>query len=271
MAHLLRDAGHHIVGVASRSPASAERAAAALGANTFEIEAGGPACDLAVVATSDDAIEEATALFARHIMPGTVVCHLAGSRGTEPLRAASKAGARLLALHPVASCPSVEAARRRLPGCSWAVTCAPDLHPWATALVERDLGGRAVSVREEDRVVWHAAAVLSANVTSAVMSACERLLARIDVAQPGAVLGPLCSGVVANAQEAGGAGAALTGPVVRGDTATLVAHARALQERAPDIAEIYGLSMRAVALAAQQLSRLDTGQCQAMWEALESM
>jgi predicted short-subunit dehydrogenase-like oxidoreductase (DUF2520 family) len=266
---MLVDAGHRIVGVASRTDASAERASARWRAPVFAAETGLPPSDFVLIATSDDAIEAVATRSARHVVPGTVVCHFAGSLGTAPLHAVEAAGGRACALHPVASCPDAEAALRRLPGCAWGVTCGPELRAWAQELVGRDLRGHPVLVDEEDRAVWHVASVVTANGAAALMSAGEQLLARIGVAEPASVLAPLCAGVVANARQAGSAGAALTGPVVRREPHTLVRHVRALRERAPDLVETYVLATRTIVVAAQQAGRIDAAAGRAMERALE--
>jgi predicted short-subunit dehydrogenase-like oxidoreductase (DUF2520 family) len=268
-AHLLKEAGHSIVGVASRSALSAERAAARLGAPTFDLRSPVPRCEVVLIAVGDDAIRSVAAAVARSLSPGVVVCHTAGSLGTEPLRPVADVDGLPCALHPVASCPSVEAALRVLPGCTWGVTCRPELQDWARRLVRRDLGGRPVIVREEDRVLWHIAAVVAANGTAALMAAGERVLARIGIPEPGAALAPLCAGVVANAREAGLAGLALTGPVVRGEAETVVRHVDELRRRAPDLVEIYVMATRTILLAAQRAGRLDAAQGRALERALE--
>jgi predicted short-subunit dehydrogenase-like oxidoreductase (DUF2520 family) len=270
VAHMLHEAGHEIVAIASRTRLSAERAAARMGAATFEVRDGLPPCDLALIATNDDVIEEVAELIARGMHHRVTVCHFAGAMGTAPLSSVAEAGGRTCALHPVASCPTVEAALRRLPGCAWGISGDPDVRAWATLIVERDLRGRVVEVREEDRAVWHVAAVMTANGVAALLSSGEHLLARARVAQPAAVLGPLCAGVIANAGDAGTADAALTGPVVRGDTGTITRHVNELRARAPDLAESYVLATRVVLAAALRSGSLDASRGREVERVLES-
>jgi predicted short-subunit dehydrogenase-like oxidoreductase (DUF2520 family) len=67
----------------------------------------------------------------------------------------------------VASCPTLEAALKRLPGCTWGISGDADVRAWAAAIVERDLDGRVVTVKDEDRAAWHVAAVMTANGVAA--------------------------------------------------------------------------------------------------------
>lgn len=225
---LLKRRGHEVVSVASRSPASAERAAGLLGAPVVPLDEPDPSADLILLGVSDTALAGVAESIAPALRPGAIVWHFAGSFGLGPLAAAAAAGARPVALHPVQACPTLEAALVRLPGSAWGVTVADDLWPWAQALVGHDLGGLAVRLGEADRPAWHAAAVMTANGTAAVLAHAEAVLARLGVADPLAVLGPLAAGAVANAREGGGGAATLTGPVVRGEDATLRRHRAAL-------------------------------------------
>jgi predicted short-subunit dehydrogenase-like oxidoreductase (DUF2520 family) len=84
------------------------------------------------------------------------------------------------------------------------------------------------------------------------------------------VLGPLCAGVIANAGDAGTADAALTGPVVRGDTGTITRHVRELRKRAPDLAESYVHAMRVVLAAALSAGSLEAARGRDVERALEA-
>ncbi|HEX2294959.1 MAG TPA: DUF2520 domain-containing protein, partial [Actinomycetota bacterium] len=209
----LRGAGHDVVGVASRSARSAEAAAARLRAPVCDVEEL-PQCDVVLLGVPESALEAVGATVAGTISTGTVVWHLAGAVGLGPLASVAAAGARRCALHPVQAFPDPDAGLARLPGSAWGLTCDIGLHEWARAVATDDLGGTVFDVREEDRPVWHAAAVTAAGGAIAIMSLGERLLGSIGIADAGAVLGPLAGASVANAA-ARGATASLTGPAVR--------------------------------------------------------
>jgi predicted short-subunit dehydrogenase-like oxidoreductase (DUF2520 family) len=161
------------------------------------------------------------------------------------------------AIHPVQSCPEVAAAVDRLPGSAWGVTASPEVARWAFDLITNDLHGLPVTVAEADRPVWHAAAVVTANGAAALMSLGEAMLAEIGIDHPQTVLGPLLAGTVSNAH-ARGAAAALTGPFVRGEAATVRSHVEALRGRAPHLLEAYRLIAQTILLAAVDAGRLET-------------
>ena len=264
VAALLQRAGHEVVSVASRSPASAARAAALLGAPVVPLDAPDPNADLVLIGAADDAIATVARALAPALSPGTIACHFAGARGLAPLGAL---GARAAALHPVQACPTIEAGLAHLPGSAWGVTVADDLWDWAKTLIEDDLDGRAVRLAEEQRPAWHAAAVMTANGTAALLAHAEAVLGRLGVADPLGVLGPLAAGAIANARVGGGGGATLTGPVVRGEDDTLRRHRAALTPAEDDA---YVAVARLVLAAARAAGRMDDGVAGRIEAALEA-
>ena len=118
--------------------------------------------------------------------------------------------------------------------------------------IAQDLGARPVRLEGVDRGIYHAAAVLASNDLIALAAAATRAWVRAGL--PAALardgLAPLLR---AAAENVGGLPLeqALTGPVARGDIATLERNLRAL-EAEPDLRELY----RRLAL---ELLRLDLG------------
>jgi predicted short-subunit dehydrogenase-like oxidoreductase (DUF2520 family) len=266
VAVLLQRRGHRVVGVASRSPASAQRAGDLLDAPVADLP-GLPEADASLLGVPEEALEETGSQIAT--LGGTgIVCHFAGVVGISPLRAVTVAGMYAAALHPVQSCPDVDTAIARLPGSAWGVTASPEVTTWATRLVASDLGGLPFLIAEQDRPLWHAAAVTTANGTTALLSLGEALLAQIGIDRPEAVLGPLLAGTLANAGR-GGAAAALTGPVVRGEATTVRSHVQALRSQAPDLLEAYRLSARTILVAAVEAGRVQPGPADAIRRELE--
>lgn len=253
VATLLQRRGHSIVGVASPNERSAHRASTRLGAPVrapAELEG----ADMVLIGAPHSALVDAVQHL-RDATAGAVVVHFAGSAGVAPLSGARHAAAAC-ALHPVQACPDVDTAIRRLPGAAWGVTCSDHARRWAHALISGDLQGSPVDVAEEDRVLWHAAAVTTSNGISALMATGESLLSSIGVASPVDVLGPIASGTVANAREVGGGAPALTGPVVRGEDDVIARHIRAVDERAPHLAPAYREAVLSIVSGAEAAGRI---------------
>lgn len=255
VASLLRDAGHQIVSVSSRSPASAEAAATRLAARVVHVAEISRA-DVVLLGVPDSALAEVGRRLPR---AASVLVHFAGAVGIKPLEAAS-GGRTLCALHPVQACPDIDTAIRRLPGSAWGVTCTQGAEAWVRRLIEEDLEGTAFGVAEGNRVVWHAAAVTTSNGMSALLAVGEALLTSIGIDRPERVLGPIAAGTVLNALESGGGGLALTGPVVRKETDLIGRHVADIARLAPDLLPAYLQALHMIvssALAAGRIDRAD--------------
>jgi predicted short-subunit dehydrogenase-like oxidoreductase (DUF2520 family) len=167
--------------------------------------------DLLLVATPDGAVAEVAA--AVRPVDTTVVAHLAGSLGLDALAGHPRRGA----VHPLRSIPT---AATDLRGAWFAV--AGD--PLAGQVVD-DLGGRRVTVADADRAAYHAAACMASNHLVALLGQVERVAATAGV--PLEAYLDLVRQTVDNVAVLGPVDA-LTGPVRRGDEATVARHLAAL-------------------------------------------
>jgi predicted short-subunit dehydrogenase-like oxidoreductase (DUF2520 family) len=189
-----------------------------------------PPCDLAVLCVPDRAV----AAVAAALPPGPIVLHTAGALGLEVLAPHAERGS----LHPLMTFPGPEVAVPAPRSVPAAVAGTPAALSAARALCER-LGFRSFLV-PGDRRLYHAAAVLSGNLATLLATEGARLLRAAGVEDPEAreVLLPLVHQSVANSVH--GLRAALTGPIARGDGATLAAHVRAMREAGlSEIADTY--------------------------------
>ena len=167
--------------------------------------------DLLVIGTPDGAVAEVAA--AVEPVATTVVAHLAGSLGLDVLAPHE----RRAAVHPLRSIPTTETDLR---GAWFAV--AGD--PLAGAVVDA-LGGQRVTVDDGSRAAYHAAACIASNHLVALLGQVERVAA--DAGVPLEAYLDLVRQTVDNVAVLGPADA-LTGPVRRGDTATVARHLAAI-------------------------------------------
>jgi predicted short-subunit dehydrogenase-like oxidoreductase (DUF2520 family) len=129
-------------------------------------------------------------------------------------------------------------------GCAIAGTTPRALE--AARGLARTLGMHPVEVADEDRAAYHAAASMASNFLVTLEAAAERLAATAGVDR--ALLLPLVRAALANwAQDGAGA---LTGPIVRGDEATVDRQRAAIGERAPELLELFD----ALAAATRELA-----------------
>jgi predicted short-subunit dehydrogenase-like oxidoreductase (DUF2520 family) len=175
--------------------------------------------DLVAIAVPDAAVEEVAG--AIDIDGVAVVAHLSGSLGLAPLAR----HVRRAVLHPLVALPDPVVGAERLRSGAWfGLSTEGDQ---LAAEVVADLGGRAIAVAEADWVRYHAAAVVAANHLVGLLGQVERL-AHVIGAPLDAYL-DLARGSLDNAAALGPA-AALTGPVRRGDWATVERHLAALPD-----------------------------------------
>ena len=194
--------------------------------------------ELLVLAVPDAAV----AAVAAQVAPGAaVVAHLAGSLGLDALATHQERAA----LHPLAALPGPEEGAARLAAGVWWGTAASG--PRARRLIElvvADLHGHAVEVPAAGRAAYHAAAAITANHLVALVAQAGEVAAAAGV--PLEAFHGLAAGALDSAVALGPA-AALTGPVARGDWATVRAHRAALP--AGEVAAYDALSQRAARLA----------------------
>jgi predicted short-subunit dehydrogenase-like oxidoreductase (DUF2520 family) len=225
----LARAGHEVVATSAVSDASVRRARAAFPAAVIAE----PAqvlrlAGLVLLTVPDDALPPLVSGLASTGAPleGRMLAHASGRYGIGVLEPASRRGALPLALHPVMTFTGRPDDVDRLRGISFGVTAPDVLRPAAEALVI-EMGGEPVFVAEEQRDLYHAAIAGAANHLITLVAQAEDLLRAAGVAEPARLLGPLLSASLDNALRFGDAG--LTGPVARGDAATVAAHVAALE------------------------------------------
>lgn len=248
----LAELGYPVVAVSSRAIEHAETLAGALPdcravVTPAEVAAGAEVVFLTVP-------DSAVASVAREVAwrQGMAAVHCSGALGLAPLDVAGQAGALTGCLHPLYPCADVSAARRGLRRCSYGIVAGGQLEP-VLARMAAGLSGRWFSVPDETVPLYHAAACLASNFSVALVSLAVDLWRRcgIEPEQAVAAMGFLMEGTVSNLARRGLPGA-LTGPMVRGDAATVALHLAALDAAAPELLPLYReLGQHTLALAAR--------------------
>lgn len=232
VAQLLREAGLHVAAVTTRSRETAEKATARTGAHAGTDNASTAAsADIVLVTTNDDAIARVVAEVADAggFGSGQLVVHMSGALPIAVLAPAAEAGALTGCVHPLMAFATVEDATRLIRGSTFGITPGPGALEALEALVDL-LGGRPILIADEDKVLYHAAAVTASNYLVAVEDLAVQLLVEAGFDQGSAIpaLQPLITGTLENIRSLGTTGA-LTGPIVRGDVDTVRAHVEAMR------------------------------------------
>jgi predicted short-subunit dehydrogenase-like oxidoreductase (DUF2520 family) len=175
-------------------------------------------CDLLLLAVPDAAVAPLAASVRPE--PATVVAHVAGSLGLGPLGDHP----RRAVLHPLVALPDPVIGAERLRGAWYGLAEQGD--PLARDAV-RALGGRAIAVAEDRWALYHAAAAIASNHLVGLLGQVERVAGAAGA--PLEAYLDLVRQTVDNVARLGPA-TALTGPVRRGDWATVDRHLAALPE-----------------------------------------
>jgi predicted short-subunit dehydrogenase-like oxidoreductase (DUF2520 family) len=265
LAVLWQRAGHRIVAVVGGA-STPERAAKHLpGVPVLHDASAAGDADVVLIATPDDAIARACAEVAPALRTGAAVIHASGATGLDALDAASPACR--LSLHPLQTCPTVEAAVDRIPGAAFAVTAADEE---GLALGERlalDAGGHPFRLADEAKPLYHAAAVFASNYLVTVTALAEELERVAGVPDPLVALAPLQVATLSNVLRVGPA-QALTGPAVRGDAATVRKNLEALDASLPEAVRPYVVLADLALALAERAGRLPASGRDAVEEVL---
>jgi predicted short-subunit dehydrogenase-like oxidoreductase (DUF2520 family) len=242
--------GYPVVAVSSRNRLSADKLAYLIdgchACNSNQEVAN--AAELVIVTTPDDVI--ASVASEVKWRPGQSVAHCSGADSTGILAPATKAGAAAGAFHPLQTFAGLR--RENLPSITYALEAE---EPLLAVLKEMatDLGGRWIVLNEEDKILYHTAAVFACNYMITLTKIATDLWQRFNIPpqQATQALLPLLRGTINNIESIG-IPQSLTGPIARGDSGTIKKHLLALKKAAPEIISTYselGLKTIPVALA----------------------
>jgi predicted short-subunit dehydrogenase-like oxidoreductase (DUF2520 family) len=203
-----------------------------------------------ILAVQDDAILPLAEALARAaaIRADQVVLHLSGAQGQEALGPLVGSRAALGSLHPLQTISDPEHAAERLDG-GWAAVEGMPRAVQAAEALARDLGMRPFHIASKAKPIYHASAVFASNYFVVVEAVAQRLLRHAGLSDREAwqALRPLVEGTLENLIREQPL-AALTGPVARGDEATIRRHLESLTR---DDAVLY----RALGRAALELAQ----------------
>jgi predicted short-subunit dehydrogenase-like oxidoreductase (DUF2520 family) len=195
----------------------------------------------ALILCVPDAEIPAAASIAAGLAP--LVGHTSGATSLSAMEPAARAGAQLFGLHPLQTFAGSPPAGRALDafagaGCAIAGS-SPEALGFASELARR-LGMTAFEIDDEGRAAYHAAASVASNFLVTLQAAAESIAAGagLDPHEARALLVPLLRRTVDNLAELGPE-AALTGPVARGDEATVETQRAAVAEAAPHLLDLF--------------------------------
>jgi predicted short-subunit dehydrogenase-like oxidoreductase (DUF2520 family) len=206
----------HVVGARGRAGAAIS---ARLAERGLELRETGP--DLVLLCVPDGAI----ARVAGKLEPGPWIAHVSGAT---PLSALDP-HTRRFGIHPLQTIVHARGPEQ-LDG-AWCAVTAESQAARETALWLADaLGLRPFHLDEIDRPLYHAAAMASSTFLVTLYRTAAAMFE--EAGAPPEALVPLMRRTIDNGFE-------LTGPLTRGDWATIDAHLEAIRSRAPEVEPLY--------------------------------
>jgi predicted short-subunit dehydrogenase-like oxidoreductase (DUF2520 family) len=246
--------GHRIAALASRRLASARESRRIVGQ-------GKPLTGLAeaaalgriiIVSLPDDLLARTAVKLARSRVDwhGKIVLHTSGLLSSEVLKPLRNCGASVGSFHPAQSFAAKSTPPSRFRGAWFALEGDAAAFTAARALV-RELGGRSVAVAAGRKRLYHTACAAASNYPVVLWQTAVELLeqAGLPAAAAQRLVVTLAKGTLRNVKKFDPA-RALTGPIVRGDIATVRGHLAALGRTSPRHLRVY----REMGLAALEVA-----------------
>ncbi len=252
LAFTLSSAGHGVNAIVVRKKSLKSKAtkalAAQLEARAVELGKGALDTDVVWITVPDDAIADVARILARsQSWKGKVVFHSSGALTSDELSPLREQGARVASVHPMMT--FVRGAVPKMAGVAFAVEGDAAAVRVAKSIVER-LGGDAFSLKKQNKVLYHVFGSFASPLVIALMASLEQvaLAAGIRKQDIKPIMVPLLWQTLHNYLKHDAA-SAFSGPIVRGDAATVRKHLEELR-KLPEARRVY------VALARAALENL---------------
>jgi predicted short-subunit dehydrogenase-like oxidoreductase (DUF2520 family) len=173
---------------------------------------------------------------------GKVAIHSSGALSSDELRLLRRLGAKVVSAHPLMT--FVPGVTPSLSGVGFAV----EGDPAAVRVVQRiivAMGGKVFPIRKQDKAIYHAWGTFVSPLLTALLAMGERVAgaAGVDREQARQRMLPIVRQTVEN-YASRGAARGFSGPIVRGDAATVKQHLKVLRD-VPGAGEVYQALARA--------------------------
>jgi predicted short-subunit dehydrogenase-like oxidoreductase (DUF2520 family) len=225
--------GWRVEAIVDRDARAAREARRIIGQGRASVSLGAAAGSTGpiIISVPDDAVGRVAAGLARSggTWAGRFVFHTSGLLPARILAPLARRGAHVASLHPVQAFPRKDAPASIFKGITWALEGGAEAIIAAAEIV-RALRGDLLLLTEENKPLYHAACTLASNSLVALEWTAAGVLRRAGIGEDIAsrMLLPLLQGTLQNVKNLG-LEKALTGPVLRGDIATVRKHLKALR------------------------------------------
>jgi len=244
LARVLQNAGYKTGSVVCRTAENASEAVRFIGGGvpSTDLESALESAKVHFITTNDDAIQEVVEEIVK-IWPDSLedhyFFHTSGSISSTVLESLTKKKAHVASIHPLQVFADPAKALETLPGIYYAIEGTDKGMELAVQLVDH-LQGKLLLIPTGRKVLYHVAGVFAANYLMVLMDLALHIMQDLGETQEDSfdAFLPLMVGALQNVESLG-VGEALTGPVARGDAATIKRHLDALHSLRPEIGNIY--------------------------------
>ena len=229
----------------AQSVSRARKLAKLIGARAVASRDASLAAKVIWICVPDDAISGvARQLAARTDWQGKIAVHSSGALGSDALGPLKQAGANVASAHPLMT--FVKASKSELDGVPFAIEGDPKAVAVVRAIV-RNLGGKPFQIAAEMKPAYHLFGFFSSPALIALMAAGQKAgqLAGFDRRRSSALMEPIVRQTIENFFRSTPQ-KSFSGPLRRGDLATLRKHLDVLREQ-PELLSLYR-SLAAIAL-----------------------
>jgi predicted short-subunit dehydrogenase-like oxidoreductase (DUF2520 family) len=226
--------------------------------------------DVWMIATRDDAIVPSCVTLAASgkVTPDDIVFHVSGATPSSDLKPAKDKGALVASVHPIKTFSDAEQAVQTFPG----TYCGAEGDAGAIKVLKpafETIGAKVFDIAPGMKPIYHAGGVFACNYLAALIEAAVRAHERAGIPRAASLeaLEPLVRETV-DAIFGQGPAKALTGPISRGDAATVKRQLARVRAWDANLGELYrGLGLLTVALAEAD-KRFDAAHAAALRDAL---
>jgi predicted short-subunit dehydrogenase-like oxidoreductase (DUF2520 family) len=226
--------------------------------------------DVWMIATRDDAIVPSCVTLAASgkVTPDDIVFHVSGATPSSDLKPVKDKGALVASVHPIKTFSDAEQAVQTFPG----TYCGAEGDAGAIKVLKpafETIGAKVFDIAPGMKPIYHAGGVFACNYLAALIEAAVRAHERAGIPRAASLeaLEPLVRETV-DAIFGQGPAKALTGPISRGDAATVKRQLARVRAWDANLGELYrGLGLLTVALAEAD-KRFDAARAAALRDAL---
>jgi len=206
--------------------------------------------DIIAITTHDGAIREVAEEICHKSegLVGKLFFHTSGAHPSSLLKPLDELGALIGSLHPLQTFPDIENAIRVLPN-TYIFTEGNGVALEKLELLGKNIGQAVVPIEGDSKVYYHLSAVFVCNLLCALLYSGEEIMGKVGITlEP---FFPIIDATLHNIR-AKGPLMSLTGPIVRGDVATVEDHIAAMSDMSRHRRIYKALSLSALAMVKER-------------------